>query len=153
MATPAWAGYTNAILAACKASSSFTDVDIFDGFEVKADNLPKGLVIGNDGVGQSQGVAGSFIANFKTIGARRMEEEGLLHCYLYANSGDTDSIGDCRQIASAMLSNFDTLLRSDVSLSHVVQYSGIHDASIMYISSTKGNAVKISFSIHYTAIT
>lgn len=154
MATIAWGNYVNQIIAAVKASSSFAGVvDIFDGYEIKADNLPSVIVLGNDGIGAAQGIAGTFIANYDTIGARRMKEEGTVHCYLYASSGDTDSLGDCRNTATTLLSNFDTLLRSDPSFGRSVQYSGIHDTSISYFKTTRGDAVKITFNIQYTAIT
>lgn len=153
MATIAWGNYVNAVLAAAKSYSAFSNVDIFDGFEIKGDNLPNCLVIGNDGIGAAQGMAGSFVANYNLIGAKRMEEIGMLHCYLSAQSGDTDSISTCRATASQMLSDFDTLLRSDPSLSHVVQYSGLHDISVSYFKTTRGDAVKVTFNVQYTAKT
>lgn len=153
MSTIAWGNYTNQILTMLKGSSLFSDVDIFDGYELKSDYLKKGIVIGNDGVGAGQGIAGAFIADFENIGAKRMKEKGILHCYLYANLGDSDSISDLRLTVNVMLSNFDTLLRADPSAARTVQYSGIHDITVQYRKTTRGDGVKVTFHIQYTAIT
>ena len=153
MSTIAWGNYTNQILAMLKGSSLFSDVDIFDGFELRGDNANKAIVIGNDGIGASQAIAGAFIADFDNIGAKRMKESGILHCYLYANSGDSDTLSTLQNTVNQMLSNFDTLLRTDPSEGKSVQYSGIHDITVQYLKTTRGDGVKITFHIQYTAIT
>ena len=84
-----------------------------------------------------------------------MDELGIIDCTIYTNVGDSDELSfrDCRDVAFAILSQVDTVIRKDPTFGNTVQRAGLAQSSLKYDATKQGTGVKIVFSISYKART
>ena len=151
MATSALPSFINAVIARLKADSNLSAVRVFDGIEIDQSYPGDAICIGHDGnMEGDEVVASNFTQEYRNLGAVGKFEDGIVNCSMWAWDGSTD-ISDRRTRATQVLGYIENSIRSDVSFSGVVIYSGLETAQMSYRQTTGGAAVVINFSITYRA--
>ena len=151
MATSALPSFINAVITRLKADSNLSAVRIFDGIEIDQSYPGDAVCIGHDGnMEGDEVVASNFTQEYRNLGAVGKFENGIVNCSMWAWDGSTD-ISDRRTRAMQVLGYVENSIRSDVSFSGVVIYSGLETAQMSYRQTTGGAAVVINFSLTYRA--
>jgi len=151
MATSALPSFINAVITRLKADSNLSAVRIFDGIEIDQSYPGDAVCIGHDGnMEGDEVVASNFTQEYRNLGAVGKFEDGIVNCSMWAWDGSTD-ISARRTRAMQVLGYVENSIRSDVSFSGVVIYSGLETAQMSYRQTTSGAAVVINFSLTYRA--
>jgi hypothetical protein len=151
MATSALPSFINAVITRLKADSNLSAVRIFDGIEIDQSYPGDAVCIGHDGnMEGDEVVASNFTQEYRNLGAVGKFEDGIVNCSMWAWDGSTD-ISARRTRAMQVLGYVENSIRSDVSFSGVVIYSGLATAQMSYRQTTGGAAVVINFSLTYRA--
>ena len=140
------------IITAFKGASSLTDVRIFDGIEIDETYPGNAICVGHDGSEDGDLQAMSARNSYDQLGAKKMFEDGVINCSLWAWDGTTDLTAR-RVRAYAILSAVDTVIRLDPSFSSACLYSGLENHSAVYRQTNAGAVVIINFTIAYRART
>lgn len=144
--------FSDAVYAALKVATPLTGIAIFDGPVVNGKYAAESIVVGHDGSPIDDYVPTSGSNVYRGLGAQRMSEIGGLECVIHSMPGKTD-LKVLRDRAFVILGLIDTVIRSDSSFGQVVEWSGIGQWSMHYVTPNDQQGVKIIFTIDYTART
>ena len=152
MATAAFPSVIANIVSTLQAYAPLSDVRVYDGPEIDEAWSGSSIAIGHDGSEDGDLEAASVRNTYDQIGAKRMFEDGVINCAVWAYNGDT-SIAQCRVLAYDILSKVDTVIRLDPSFSGACLYSGLEYSNPTYRQTNAGAVVIVNFTIAYRART
>lgn len=152
MTTVAFPTLISNIITAFGASSDLSAVRIFDGPEIDETYPGDAIAVGHDGSEDGDMQAMTARNSYDQLGAKRMFEDGVINCSLWAWDGTSDLTAR-RVRAYAILSAVDTVIRLDPSFSSACLYSGLETHSAVYRQTNAGAVVIINFTIAYRART
>ena len=151
MSAPAFSSVLSSVITALRASSSFTNVRIFDGVEIDQSYPGDAVAVGHDGSLEADEIhAGDFRQEYAPIGAKSKMEDGSLNCFLWSWDGASD-VSARRARAYALLASCEQAIRSDPSLGGVCLYANLETVTTKYRQTTAGAVVMITFVITYRA--
>jgi hypothetical protein len=152
MATAAFPTLIANIITALNGATSLSGVRIFDGPEIDETYPGDAIAVGHDGSEDGDLQANIVRNSYDQLGAKKMFEDGVINCSLWAWDGTAD-LTSRRVRAYAILSAVDTVIRLDPSFSGACLYSGLENHSANYRQTNAGAVVIINFTIAYRART
>lgn len=142
------------LLAQLQASTTLAgfDLAIFDGLEIDHTYGGDWIAVGIASSDSDETTAGSATNAWRTLGAKRMQEQATVDCVLAVIDGDTDPKSK-RTRAYEIFNAIDTAIRADVSLGGACLFAGLASHELVYRQTKVGLGIEINFSIAYEART
>lgn len=145
------AAKTDAVILALTALwQPLTDVQVVDGPQATSDASDKWLFVGFDGGEPTDGIEAATAEQSLMAFARVKGDDGQITCAVIARRGDTD-ITATRADASAVLSDAEDLLRTDMQLGGLVMHAFVSTYTYIPVITQAGAKVRVVFTVTYKA--